>query len=134
MIASRGMVYALKLAPVVFLVVAVAAWFNDVEESGPWVVRNLAPLGLVLVLAALTLARGNGRWTGAGFAPLLGTIGFAVPALGLGVYLHYAYAVNLDGLFDGATRPAEVFRYLPIYTIVAGGLGFAIGWIVGRSI
>jgi hypothetical protein len=128
------MVYALKLAPVVFLVIGAAAWFDYVQESGPWVLRNLVPLVLVLGLAALTLTRGGGRWTGSGFALPLGTIGFAIPALGLSAYLHYAYAVNLDGLFDGSTRPAEVFRYLPAYTIVAGGLGFAIGWIVGRSI
>jgi hypothetical protein len=134
MIASRGMVYSLKLAPVLFLVIAAAVWFNEVQESGPWVARNLLPLGLVFGLAALTLARGEGRWTGAGYTLPLGTIGFAIPALGLAAYLHYAYSVNLNGMFDGATRPAELFRFLPAYTIVAGGLGFAIGWIVGRSI
>ena len=134
MIASRGMVFSLKLAPVLFLVITAAVWFNDVQEGGPWVARNLLPLGLVLGLAALTLASGGGRWTGAGYTLPLGTIGFAIPALGLAVYLHYAYSVNLNGMFDGATRPAELFRFLPAYTIVAGGLGFAIGWIVGRSI
>ena len=42
--------------------------------------------------------------------------------------------MNLDGMFDGAARPAELFRYLPVYTTVAGGIGFAIGYIVGRNI
>ena len=64
----------------------------------------------------------------------LGTLGFAIPALGLSAYLHYAYAVNLDGMFDDSLYPGRVFRYLPVYTVVAGGLGFAIGWIVGRNI
>jgi hypothetical protein len=27
-----------------------------------------------------------------------------------------------------------LFRYLPIYTIFAGSIGFAIGWIAGRNI
>ena len=30
--------------------------------------------------------------------------------------------------------PDRVFYYLPYYTIVAGGIGFAIGWIVGRNV
>jgi hypothetical protein len=42
--------------------------------------------------------------------------------------------VNLDGMFDAATEPVGLFRYLPIYTLVAGGIGFAIGFIVGRNI
>ncbi len=134
MIASRGTVYALKLAPVLFLSIAAAAWFNEVQAGGPWVLRNVVPLACLVLLAFLTLLRGNGRWSGAGFRLPLGTLGFAIPALGLSAYLHYAYAVNLDGMFDGATRPTELFRYLPIYTLVAGGLGFAIGWIVGRSV
>ena len=45
-----------------------------------------------------------------------------------------AYAVDLDELFAGAERPEELFRYLPLYTSVAGGIGFAIGWIIGRNV
>ena len=62
----------------------------------------------------------------------LGVVGFAIPALGLAVYLHYAYSVNLDDMF--ADGPGQLFRFLPMYTVVAGGIGFAIGWIVGRNI
>ena len=62
MIASRGTVYALKLAPILFLSIAAAAWFNEVQSGGPWVLRNIAPLGTLVALAALTLFRGKGRW------------------------------------------------------------------------
>jgi hypothetical protein len=64
----------------------------------------------------------------------LGTLGFAVPALGLAVYLHYAYSVNLNELFGDATEPGQLFRFLPFYTLVAGAIGFAIGWIVGKNV
>ena len=64
----------------------------------------------------------------------LGTLGFAIPALGLSTYLHYAYSVNLDDMFSTAPFPDRVFRYLPVYTLVAGGIGFAIGWIAGRNV
>ena len=63
----------------------------------------------------------------------LGLIGFAIPALGLSLYLHYGYATDLNGMYSEAVYPKELFRYLPIYTVVAGGIGFAIGWIIGRN-
>lgn len=132
--ASRAAAFALRLAPVVLATLAAAAWFNEVQEGGPWVFRNLVPLVVLVLLSALTLQRGGGRWTGAGMRLPLGTLGFAIPALGLSCYLHYAYAVNLNGLFDAASRPAELFRFLPVYTLVAGGIGFAIGYIVGRNV
>lgn len=123
-----------RLLPLVLLVVAAAFWINDIQDGGPYVLRNLAPPLLMLVLAAITLWRGQGTWTGSGWRMPLGTIGFAVPALGLSVYLHYAYSVNLNELFAAASEPGQLFRFLPFYTVVAGGIGFAIGWIVGKNV
>ena len=123
-----------RLAPIIMLVAAAAAWFNDVQQGGPYVLRNLVPPLVVVLLSALTLRRGAGTWTGAGWRLPLGTLGFAIPALGLAVYLHYAYSVNLNGLFTDATNPEGLFRFLPLYTLVAGGIGFAIGWIAGRNV
>ena len=123
-----------RLLPVVLLLAAAAAWINDVQSGGPYVLRNLVPPGLILVFAAMTLRRGQGTWTGAGWRMPLGTIGYAIPALGLSTYLHYAYSVNLNGLFTDATQPEQLFRFLPYYTLVAGGIGFAIGWIAGRNV
>ncbi len=122
----------LRLAPVLLITAAAGLWFNIVQDGGPWVLRNLVPLALVVLLSALTLGRGGGRWTGAGWRMPLGVVGFAIPALGLAVYLHYAYSVNLEDMF--ADGPGQLFRFLPMYTVVAGGIGFAIGWIVGRNI
>lgn len=129
-----GRLVFVRLLPVALLLAAAAVWINDVQGGGPFVLRNLVPPALVLVLAAVTVARGRGTWTGAGWRLPLGTVGYAIPALGLTMYLHYAYSVNLDGLFDGAEQPGELFRFLPLYTIVAGGIGFVIGWIVGRNV
>ena len=122
----------LRLAPVLLITIAAGLWFNDVQQSGPWVIRNLVPLALIVLLSALTLLRGGGRWTGAGWRLPLGVVGFSIPALGLAVYLHYAYSVNLDDLF--AAGPGQLFRFLPMYTVVAGAIGFAIGWIVGKNV
>lgn len=124
----------LRLTPVLLVALAAMAWFADVQEGGPYVLRNVLPLLLLVILSAVTLYRGAGHWSGSGKRLPLGVAGFAIPALGLSAYLHYAYAVNLNGMFDGAAAPQELFRYLPAYTIVAGGIGFAIGWIIGRNV
>jgi len=126
--------FLVRLAPLVLLVVAAGFWINDVQQGGPYVLRNLVPPIVVLLLAAITLYRGDGTWTGSGFRLPLGVAGYAIPALGLSAYLHYAYSVNLNGLFTDATNPEGLFRFLPIYTLVAGGIGFAIGWIAGKNV
>ena len=123
-----------RLLPLVLLVFAAAAWINSVQDGGPYVLRNLVPPALVLVLAVIAVQRGGGTWTGAGWRLPLGVLGFAVPALGLSIYLHYAYSVNLNELFSDTTNPEQLFRFLPVYTLVAGGIGFAIGWIVGKNV
>lgn len=123
-----------RLAPVLMIVVAAGFWFNDVQQGGPYVIRNLVPPVVLVLLSALTLHRGKGTWTGSGWRLPLGVAGFAIPALGLSVYLHYAYSVNLNELFTDAQNPQGLFRFLPIYTLVAGGIGFAIGWVVGKNV
>ncbi len=132
--AFRGATLLVKLAPVILVLVAAAFWIADVENGGPYVLRNLLPLLVLMLLAFITVRRGNGTWSGGGMRMPLGTLGFAIPALGLSLYLHYAYSVNLGGMFSDAQDPGRVFRYLPAYTMIAGAIGFAIGWIVGRNV
>jgi hypothetical protein len=131
---ARHKFIVLRLSPVLLLCLAAGFWFVEVQQGGPWAARNLVPLGVLVGLSLLTLHKGAGHWTGAGMRMPLGTLGFAIPALGLAAYLHYAYAINLNGMFSDATFPDRVFRFLPAYTLVAGGIGFAIGWIVGRNV
>ena len=123
-----------RLLPLILLTGAAGAWFNDVQGGGPYVLRNFVPLIIMLLFALVTLLRGQGSWTGSGWRLPLGTLGFSIPALGLAVYLHYAYSVNLNGMFDASESPLALFRFLPIYTTVAGGVGFSIGWIAGRNL
>jgi len=123
-----------RLLPLILLTGAAGAWFNDVQGGGPYVLRNFVPLIIMLLFALVTLLRGQGSWTGSGWRLPLGTLGFSIPALGLALYLHYAYSVNLNDMFDASESPLSLFRFLPIYTTVAGGIGFAIGWIAGRNL
>ena len=132
--ADRRGLLVVRFLPVVLVTTAAALWFGEVQDDRQYLLRNLAPLFLLLLLSWVTLYRGGGTWSGGGYRMPLATLGFAIPALGLSLYLHYAYAVNLNGMFTDAVFPGRVFRYLPVYTLVAGGIGFAIGWIVGRNV
>ncbi len=123
-----------RLMPVVFVTAAAAAYAFYVEGPDAYAARNAVPMFAVLVLAGVTLYRGGGMWTGSGWRWPLATVGFAIPALGLSMYLHYGYATDLHGMYSEAVYPQELFRFLPMYTLVAGCIGFAIGWIIGRNV
>ena len=123
-----------RVLPVLLLLAAAGAWFSEVQETRQYLMRNYLPLVLVLVLSVLTVWRGDGRWGGDDKRLAFGTVGFAIPAVGLALYLHYAYSVNLNDMFSGTQDPMQLFRFLPYYTTLAGGIGFAIGWIVGRNL
>ena len=127
-------VFAVRLSPVLFLTLAAMIYVLRVEIGVAYPYRNLLPILAVLLLSVITLVKGKGAWTGAGWRWPLGTLGFAVPAIGLSLYLHYGYEVDLNGMYSESVYPAEVFRYLPLYTAVAGMIGFAIGWIAGRNV
>jgi hypothetical protein len=123
-----------RLLPVLFVVGAAMAYVVHIESDNAYAVRNMLPMLVVLALALLTLRIGNGHWAGSGWQWPLGTLGYAIPALGLSLYLHYGYSVDLHGMYSESVYPRELFRYLPIYTSFAGCIGFAIGWIAGRSV
>lgn len=123
-----------RLLPVLLTTAAAMAYIGDIEGPDAYVIRNVLPMFVLIGLSIVALYRGRGSWIGAGWRWPLGTAGFAIPALGLSLYLHYGYSVNLDGMFSNAKDPQALFRYLPLYTIVAGTIGFAIGWIVGRNV
>ena len=130
---SASSLIVVRLLPVLFVVAAGIAYVYYVEGDHPYALRNTLPMIMVLLLALVTLLVGKGSWAGTGWRWPLGTLGFAVPALGLSLYLHYGYAIDLNGMYSESVYPRELFRYLPLYTTFAGGIGFAIGWIAGRN-
>lgn len=123
-----------RILPVLLLAAAAAAIIVYVEGADGYALRNCMPLVAVVVLSFVALWLGNGEWLGNGWRWPLGIVGFTIPAVGLSLYLHYSYAVNLNEMFSGSENAFELFRYLPAYTAVSGVLGFAIGWIIGSRI
>lgn len=123
-----------RMLPVVLLAAAAMLYAASIESGGAYVARNMLPMLVVVILAAVTLYKGGGSWVGSGWSWLLGTIGYTVPAIGLSLYLHYGYANDLNGMYSNSIFPDELFRFLPVYTAFAGGIGFAIGWIAGRNV
>ena len=123
-----------RMLPVLLVIAAAMTYAASIERGDAYLWRNLLPMLAIVILALVTLVRGKGRWTGAGWRLPLGTIGFALPALGLSMYLHYGYSIDLHGMVSESVFPQELFRYLPLYTSIAGAIGFAIGWIAGKNV
>jgi hypothetical protein len=133
-VAVSATLFLFRLSPVLFITLAAMLYVLKVEAGVAYPFRNLVPMLAVIALSVITLKQGGGRWTGSGWRWLLGTVGFALPAIGLSLYLHYGYEIDLNGMYSQSVYPQEVFRYLPVYTTFAGAIGFAIGWIVGRNV
>ncbi len=121
------------LPPVVVLAVA-AVVILEAEDYGPYAMANLLPPALILVLLLHALAGADWRWRQADWRYLLGILGFAIPALGLSLYLHLGLMLEWDGMASRARTPQLLFRFLPYYTSGAGAIGFAIGWIIGGNL
>ncbi|MEJ2601934.1 MAG: hypothetical protein P8172_01340 [Gammaproteobacteria bacterium] len=123
-----------RLLPALAFLAAVAAVIVTVEDGGPHVPMNLLPVLLTGVLLVLALAKAGWQWRRPRWRYLLGAFGFAVPAIGLSLYLHLGLALDWGGMASRARTPDLLFRFLPWYTTGAGAIGFAIGWIIGRNI
>jgi hypothetical protein len=123
-----------SLLPPVLLLAAVAVVILEAEDYGPHAVANLLPPVLTLALLLYALSRADWRWQDAARRWLLGTLGFAIPALGLSLYLHLGLMLDWGGMASRARTPDLLFRFLPWYTTGAGAIGFAIGWIIGRNL
>ncbi len=134
LLSTSGATKLIRLLPVFLVTSGAMTYVAWVEGPDAYALRNLAPMLVVILLSAIALHRGAGSWHGAGWQWPLGALGFAIPALGLSLYLHYGYSTDLNGMYSESVYPEEVFRFLPIYTTVAGGIGFAIGWIAGRNV
>lgn len=131
---SRSTLIFVRLLPALLVALSAMSYVAWVEGRDAYIGRNLLPMLMFLVLAWITLRVGKGRWHGGGWGWPLGTLGFALPAIGLSLYMHYGYTIDRDGMFSETVYPMNLFRYLPIYTMFAGGIGFAIGWIAGRNV
>jgi hypothetical protein len=94
--AVRPGLVAFRLLPVLFVTLAGMFYVAYVEGPDAYAIRNVIPMLVVIILSAVTLYRGGGSWTGAGWRWPLATAGFAIPALGLSLYLHYGFAVDLE--------------------------------------
>lgn len=123
-----------RLFSVIVLLGAVFLFIARVEGTSGYIWRNGAPLMLLLLLVYIALRKGGGTWTGAGWRWPLAALGFAIPSIGLSLYLHCGYLVDRNGMVSQALFPELLFEFLPLYTIFAGAIGFAIGWIAGRNI
>lgn len=113
--------------------IALALFMNAAQIDSGYLLRNLVPLLLAGCLLSAHLLRNQGQWLGSEPRLGLASLGFAAVVVGLNAYVHALWFYDIDALRTLATQPRLLFRFLPAYTLLAAGIGFAIGWVIGRN-
>lgn len=128
-VANQRLLPRLILILATVLLFAVGWLVVQANPTGAFVARNLIPVLLAWCSLVLVLVRypTDLRWW-------FGWFGFVVPTCGLLVYLHGAFVYDWSNIASRAVTPELLFRFLPYYAVFAGGIGFAIGWIVGKNV
>lgn len=110
---------------------AIVVFMREVQEPAIYLSRSILCMLLAFVLPAVALLRNGGNWLLPKLPYALASWFFFFVVLGLNTYVHALWFYDVDAIRSAATQPAMLFRYLPFYTVLAGGIGFAIGWIIG---
>jgi ACR3 family arsenite efflux pump ArsB len=69
----------------------------------------------------------------AGFKRMAGAIGFCLASIGLTVLMHVLWLLDWNKIATGSSTSALVFVFLPVYSLLSGGVGYLIGYFLGRK-
>jgi hypothetical protein len=112
----------------VFLTVIVAlAAFMYLAAGVPFNVFtawNMLPLLISLILYALAIKREY---------LLYGAYGFLLGSMLVSGFFHLSWLFDWDETATGSSTSGLAFIFIPFYSLVSGGIGFAIGTGVGRA-
>lgn len=124
---------AIRHASLWLPLIALALFMRVAQADSGYLLRNLLPLLMAGGLLSAHLTRNRGQWLGSRPRWGIASLGFAAVVVGLNTYVHVLWFYDVDALRTLATQPRLLFRFLPAYTVLAAGIGFAIGWIIGRN-
>lgn len=104
------------------------------EFLNPFILWNWLPIAAAYFLAE-RLRQGKRQ---NGVTPparrIGGVIGFALPATGLVVFTHLAWLYDWWATKTSSSTSALIFIFIPFYAMLLGGVGYGIGWLLGRLI
>lgn len=109
------MFYLIIASLAVFLVVAEGVGINL------FTVWNLLPLAIAVVVYLLARKRGKS---------LFGAYGFLLGSMLVSGLTHLAWMTDWNGTMSGSSTSALIFLFIPIYSVIAG----LIGWLAGIGI
>lgn len=116
----------MKVLIPVLLALFVFIWFAEGVLLNPFAIWNAAPLVICPVLYARAVARSDRR-------QVWGALGFLLGSMAISMSFHIAWLLNLDEIRTGSSTSALVLLFIPIYACVAGGAGFAFGWLARHA-
>lgn len=70
----------------------------------------------------------------ASVSKVLGAVCFLVASMGLSIYIHLAWMLNWNQTQTGGSTAALILAVCPVYAIILGGIGYAVGWGLGKIV
>lgn len=107
--------------PISLIICALYVVFAEGTTPDLFTLWNLTPIIFTYVLYLL------GKFNNSKTAQN-GSIGFAYGGIGLSLLFHTAWLFDWGGTATGSSTSGLIFLFLPIYSLITGGVGYGIGW------
>ena len=62
-----------------------------------------------------------------------GSVGFALTGIPLLLFVHAAWFFDWEGTKTGSSTGGLIFVFIPIYSIIVGGIGYLVGWLIAKA-
>lgn len=99
-------------------------WVSEGMAFDVFVAWNLLPVIGALFIYSYAKIRGN---------VLYGAYGFLIGSMLLSGYVHLAWLFDWGGMKSGSSTAGLVFIFTPVYSLVAGTVGFIVGAFTARG-
>ncbi len=115
------------MSPFIIILVALGVFIYVAEGVliNPFAVWNALPLFVSYALYKSGKSAGKR-------ARVWGAVGFLAGSMALSGYVHLAWMFDWGEIKTGSSTAGLIFIFIPIYAVIAGGIGYLSGWAIGR--
>ncbi len=103
---------------ITLIILAIFVYVSEGVSFNAFTAWNMLPLIISYFLYLAPTKKGTS---------LYGAYGFLIGSMLLSGYIHMAWLFDWGGTKTGSSTSGLIFIFIPIYSLVSGGLGMAIG-------
>jgi len=102
----------------VLIVLAIFIYVTEEVSFDLFTIWNMLPLIISLILY---------KYGQKQEIKIYGAYGFLIGGMILSGYFHMAWFFNWDGIKTGSSTSGLIFIFIPIYSLIPGGIGYFVG-------